>query len=74
MSALQAFVEVCHEQDEPSNIWMVEHHTDNMTPIAECFEKGDATKRIYPIEVKAISQEKVAISFSRPQTGKAYII
>ncbi len=66
--------ELFHEQEEPSSIWVIQHKTKNMTPIAECFDKDDSTKRLYPTEVKAIDQATVAISFSHPYCGKAYII
>lgn len=63
--------ELCHEQNEPSAIWTI-ITTDNKTPIAECYS---ATKRrIYPNEVKSISQGEITIEFSAPQSGTAYII
>ena len=65
--------DVWFEQTEPSQLWVIKTLNANMTPIAECYSE-DENKRLYPTEVKAMSNQEIQIRFSQPQSGKAYII
>ncbi len=64
-----------HEQTVPATEWVITHSLKTLAPMVDVLiDTGSGLQKILPLDITAIDNATVKVTFSSPRTGKASVI